>query len=106
MVLQAARVAVTRLIPIEITHVCQLFTLAVSLYPCNHQGATRRAIIAPMTHSTPFAARRARLAAQLGEGGVAVIPTAPEQRRNRDNDYPYRHDSYFYYLTGSAKPVR
>ena len=57
-----------------------------------------------MTHSTPFAARRARLAAQLGAGGVAVIPTAPEQRRNRDSDYPYRHDSYFYYLTGFTEP--
>lgn len=57
-----------------------------------------------MTHSTPFAARRARLAAQLGAGGVAVIPTAPEQRRNRDSDFPYRHDSYFYYLTGFTEP--
>ena len=57
-----------------------------------------------MTHSTPFAARRAQLAAQLGAGGVAVIPTAPEQRRNRDSDYPYRYDSYFYYLTGFAEP--
>jgi Xaa-Pro aminopeptidase len=24
--------------------------------------------------------------------------------RNRDTDYPYRHDSYFYYLTGFAEP--
>ena len=57
-----------------------------------------------MTQHTIFSARRARLAAQLGAGGVAVIPTAPEQRRNRDSDYPYRHDSYFYYLTGFAEP--
>ena len=57
-----------------------------------------------MTALSPFAARRARLAAQLGAGGVAVIPTAPEQRRNRDSDYPYRHDSYFYYLTGFTEP--
>jgi Xaa-Pro aminopeptidase len=33
-------------------------------------------------------------------GAVAVLPTAPEVTRNGDSDYPYRHDSYFYYLTG------
>ena len=51
-----------------------------------------------------YAARRAHLAAQLGEGGVAIIPTAPEHARNRDSDFPYRHDSYFYYLTGFTEP--
>jgi Xaa-Pro aminopeptidase len=48
--------------------------------------------------------RRARLAAQLGAGGIAIIPTAPERARNRDSDFPYRHDSYFYYLTGFTEP--
>ena len=51
------------------------------------------------SHS-PYAQRRARLAAQLGAGGVAIIPTALEYPRNRDTDFLYRHDSYFYYLTG------
>jgi len=51
-----------------------------------------------------FAQRRARLAAQLGPGGVAVVPTAPERGRNRDSSFPYRHDSYFYYLTGFTEP--
>jgi hypothetical protein len=46
-----------------------------------------------------YAHRRAALAAQLGNGGVAIIPTAPERARNRDSDFPYRHDSYFYYLS-------
>jgi Xaa-Pro aminopeptidase len=50
------------------------------------------------------AQRRERVAAQLGEGGIAVIPTAPERPRNRDSDFPYRHDSYFYYLTGFKEP--
>ncbi|NBO14650.1 MAG: M24 family metallopeptidase [Betaproteobacteria bacterium] len=50
------------------------------------------------------AARRARLASQLGEGGVAIIPTAPEAARNRDSHHPYRHDSYFFYLTGFTEP--
>jgi len=56
-------------------------------------------------HNTAlYAKRRALLAAQLGDGGVAIIPTAPERARNRDSDFPYRHDSYFYYLTGFTEP--
>ncbi|MDB5727595.1 MAG: pepP, partial [Noviherbaspirillum sp.] len=53
-----------------------------------------------------YAARRARLINQMlaKGGGVAIIPTAPEVMRNRDADYPYRHDSYFYYLSGFAEP--
>jgi len=47
--------------------------------------------------------RRASLAALLGEG-VAIVPTAPERIRNRDAHYPYRFDSYFYYLTGFREP--
>ena len=57
-----------------------------------------------MTNTTPYAERRARLAAQLGVNGIAVIPTAPERQRNRDSDYLFRHDSYFFYLTGFAEP--
>jgi Xaa-Pro aminopeptidase len=54
----------------------------------------------------PYAARRAALIAQMRArgGGVAIIPTAPEVKRNGDSDYPYRHDSYFYYLTGFSEP--
>ncbi|MEO8653336.1 MAG: aminopeptidase P N-terminal domain-containing protein [Ramlibacter sp.] len=48
--------------------------------------------------------RRARVAAALGPEGMALIPTAPEQPRNRDSDFLYRHDSYFYYLTGFDEP--
>ena len=51
-----------------------------------------------------YATRRARLAAQLGAGGIAIIPTAREQQRNRDSDFLFRHDSYFYYLTGFTEP--
>ena len=51
-----------------------------------------------------YANRRAALATQLGAGGVAIIPTAPERARNRDADFPYRHDSYFYFLTGFTEP--
>ena len=50
--------------------------------------------------------RRARVLKHLraNGGGVAIVPTAPEAMRNRDSDYPYRHDSYFYYLTGFTEP--
>jgi len=54
--------------------------------------------------STPYAQRRAALAAQLGPNGIAILPTAPEQQRNRDSDFLFRHDSYFYYLSGFAEP--
>jgi len=48
-------------------------------------------------------ARRQALLKQLGDG-IAVIPTAPEQVRNRDSTYPYRFDSYFWYLSGFPEP--
>jgi Xaa-Pro aminopeptidase len=51
-----------------------------------------------------YAQRRSHVAAALGPGGIAVLPTAPEQSRNRDSDFLYRHDSYFYYLTGFDEP--
>jgi Xaa-Pro aminopeptidase len=47
---------------------------------------------------------RALAALRAAGGGVAIVPTAPEVLRNRDADYPYRHDSYFYYLTGFTEP--
>ena len=37
-------------------------------------------------------------------GGLALVPTAPEIARNRDSLYPFRHDSYFYYLSGFPEP--
>jgi Xaa-Pro aminopeptidase len=63
------------------------------------------------TTDTPIAidvyrARRERVLAALAAagGGLAIVPTAREALRNRDTDYPYRHDSYFYYLTGFSEP--
>lgn len=50
-----------------------------------------------------YSARRQHLASQM-QKGVAIIPTAPERLRNRDAYYPYRFDSYFYYLTGFREP--
>ncbi|SEP39528.1 Xaa-Pro aminopeptidase [Nitrosovibrio sp. Nv6] len=50
-----------------------------------------------------FSERRRYLASQM-QKGVAIVPTAPEQVRNRDAHFPYRFDSYFYYLTGFGEP--
>lgn len=57
----------------------------------------------PVEAISIYAARRARLAAAMGQG-VAVLATAAERLRNRDSHYPYRYDSYFYYLTGFTEP--
>ncbi len=61
-----------------------------------------------MNHAHQFyRARRDALLRTMREqsgGGVALIPTAPEVPRNRDSLYPFRHDSYFYYLSGFPEP--
>lgn len=60
----------------------------------------------PEFDPAPFRARRERLLARMAAagGGVAILPTAPERPRNRDTLHPYRHDSYFYYLSGFREP--
>ncbi len=51
-----------------------------------------------------FQKRRAKLMSQMGEGSLALIPSAPISIRNGDVTYPYRQDSDFYYLTGFTAP--
>ncbi|WP_373101019.1 MULTISPECIES: Xaa-Pro aminopeptidase [Pasteurellaceae] len=51
-----------------------------------------------------FVQRRRRSLAQMQENSVAVIFSAREQVRNNDNCYPFRQDSYFWYLTGFNEP--
>ena len=60
----------------------------------------------PVLDLAPFRARRERLLARMKAkgGGVAILHTAPERIRNRDAHYPYRHDSYFYYLSAFREP--
>ena len=53
---------------------------------------------------SPYARRRARVAQLLGRDGIAIVPTAPERPRNRDSEFLFRHDSYFYYLSGFTEP--
>ncbi|MGY0659914.1 aminopeptidase P N-terminal domain-containing protein [Bordetella bronchiseptica] len=60
----------------------------------------------PPDDIAPFAARRRRLMDHMraAGGGIAILPTAPQALRNRDAEYPYRHDSDFFYLTGFTEP--
>jgi len=54
-----------------------------------------------------YAKRRQRLAISMREksgSGILILETAAEVYRNRDSDFPYRHDSDFYYLTGFNEP--
>ncbi|PHV12209.1 aminopeptidase P N-terminal domain-containing protein [Chitinimonas sp. BJB300] len=48
-------------------------------------------------------ARRATLNQRL-QPGLLIYPTARVQCRNYDNDFPFRYDSSFYYLTGFYEP--
>jgi Xaa-Pro aminopeptidase len=59
-----------------------------------------------LIQTSVHARRRAAVARALraAGGGIALLPTAPEVARNRDSHFPYRHDSYFYYLTGFEEP--
>ena len=51
-----------------------------------------------------FSRRRKQLMRMMGKNSIAIIPTATEQLRNRDVEYPFRADSDFYYLTGFHEP--
>jgi len=60
-----------------------------------------------MTKSNIYQVRRNALAQHMFTntgGGIAIISTAPELTRNRDSEFPYRHDSDFFYLTGFEEP--
>ena len=51
-----------------------------------------------------FARRRRRLMEQLDPNSIAIVPSASQQIRNRDVEFPFRQDSDFYYLSGFAEP--
>ena len=73
---------------------------------------TRPTTPPPFTRYTPdmriskteFARRRKNLMAQMEPNSIAIIPSAREQVRSRDTEYPFRQDSDFFYLSGFAEP--
>ena len=54
----------------------------------------------------PYSDRRKALLAhmQAQGGGIAILSTSREMTRNSDCFFPFRHDSYFYYLSGFTEP--
>ena len=60
-----------------------------------------------MNNINTYQERRLALAKQIQANtgrGIAILTTAPETPRNRDSEFPYRHDSDFFYLTGFEEP--
>lgn len=51
-----------------------------------------------------FKQRRQQLAQQMGQKSALVLASGHELIRNGDSHYPFRQDSYFYYLTGFNEP--
>ena len=73
-----------------------------------YNAASFKAKRGPMKNTNQFyRQRRETLLRSMREhsgGGLALVPTAPEVPRNRDSLYPFRSDSYFYYLSGFPEP--
>ena len=51
-----------------------------------------------------FVERRQRLLALMPDNSALLLFSAEEKIRNRDCEYPFRQDSYFWYLTGFNEP--
>lgn len=51
-----------------------------------------------------FARRRKNFMALMETNSIAIIPSAREQLRSRDTEFPFRQDSDFYYLSGFVEP--
>ncbi|MBA3661100.1 MAG: aminopeptidase P N-terminal domain-containing protein [Gammaproteobacteria bacterium] len=56
--------------------------------------------VAPSQDPAVFAQRRTKLIQEIGPHSLVIIPGASLQNRNRDNEYSFRQESSFYYLTG------
>ena len=51
-----------------------------------------------------FAQRRAKVFEQMQDDSLFLVFSDIERRRNDGCDYPFRQDSYFWYLTGFNEP--
>ncbi len=54
--------------------------------------------------NSEYARRRRNLMALMEANSIAIIPSARQQLRSRDTEYPFRQDSDFYYLSGFVEP--
>lgn len=57
-----------------------------------------------MISKKEFSRRRVAFMADMEPNSIAIVPSAVEQTRNRDVEYPFRQDSDFYYLSGFDEP--
>ncbi|WP_044470447.1 Xaa-Pro aminopeptidase [Mannheimia massilioguelmaensis] len=51
-----------------------------------------------------FIQRREKIGEQLADNSAMIVFSNIEQRRNNDCTFPFRQDSYFWYLTGFNEP--
>jgi len=51
-----------------------------------------------------YARRRKNLMSLMEPNSIAIVPSAKEQQRSRDTEYPFRQDSDFHYLSGFDEP--
>jgi len=51
-----------------------------------------------------FTERRQKVFAQMQLNSALLLFSEIEKRRNNDCDFPFRQDSYFWYLTGFNEP--
>ena len=51
-----------------------------------------------------FTERRQKVFAQMQPNSALLLFSEIEKRRNNDCDFPFRQDSYFWYLTGFNEP--
>ena len=56
------------------------------------------------TPASAYRERRERFMKEVGTEAMAIFFSAAEKNRNGDDDYPYRQDDNFYYLTGCNEP--
>jgi len=54
--------------------------------------------------NSEYRERRERFMGEIGKEAAAVFFSASEKNRNGDDDYSYRQDDNFYYLTGFNEP--
>jgi Xaa-Pro aminopeptidase len=54
--------------------------------------------------SSEYKERRERFMGEIGTQAAAIFFSASEKNRNGDDDYPFRQDDNFYYLTGFNEP--
>ena len=86
-----------------VLHSLIVFSLALSV-PALSQDLKYLIYDKDQPPSSAFKERRERFMAEIGREAAAIFFSATEKNRNGDDDYMYRQDDNFYYLTGCNEP--